>query len=98
MTFVPVTNVNVKTNANVKPNPNPNPYTNPNQKPNKNPHSHSVSGDIIAGVILPTVNTLIRRRGHNNAWKLSTSSFPVRIEMLRLMNKMSAKILNFWIG
>ena len=34
--------------------------------------------------ILPTVNTLIRRRGHYNAWKLSTSSFPVRIEMLQL--------------
>ena len=49
-------------------------------------------------IILPTVNTLIRRRGHYNAWKLLTSSFPVRIEMLRLMNKMSAKILNFWIG
>ena len=48
--------------------------------------------------ILPTVNTLIRRRGHNNAWILSTSSFLVRIEMLRLMNKMSAKILNVWIG
>ena len=48
--------------------------------------------------ILPTVNTLIWSRGHYNAWKLSTKSFPVRIEMLRLMNKMSAKILNFWIG
>ena len=48
--------------------------------------------------ILPTFNTLIRRRGHYNAWKLSTCSFSVRIEMLRLMNKMSAKILNFWIG
>ena len=46
---------------------------------------------------LPTVNMLIRHRGHYNAWKLLTSSFPVRIEMLRLMNKMSAKILNFWI-
>ena len=43
--------------------------------------------------ILPTVNTLIWRRGHYNAWKLSTSSFLVRIEMLRLMTKMSAKIL-----
>ena len=49
-------------------------------------------------VILPTVNKLIRRRGHYTAWKLLTSSFPVRIEMLRLMNKMSAKILKFWIG
>ena len=48
--------------------------------------------------ILPTVNTLIRRRGRYNAWKLSTWSFQVRIEMLRLINKMSAKILNFWIG
>ena len=46
----------------------------------------------------PTVNTLNRRRGHYNAWKLLTCSFPVRIEMLRLMNKMSARILNFWIG
>ena len=35
---------------------------------------------------------------HYNAWKLSTCSFPVRIEILRLMNKMSAKILNFVIG
>ena len=40
--------------------------------------------------ILPIVNTLIWRRGHYNASKLLTSSFPVRIEMLRLMNKMSA--------
>ena len=48
-------------------------------------------------IILPTVYTLIRHRGHYNAWKLSTWSFPVCIEMLRLMNKMSAKILNFWI-
>ena len=46
----------------------------------------------------PTFNTLILRSGHYNAWKCSTCSFPVRIEMLRLMNKMSAKILNFWIG
>ena len=38
-------------------------------------------------LILPTVNTLIRRRGHYNTWKLSTSLFLVRIEMLRLMNK-----------
>ena len=46
----------------------------------------------------PTVNTLNRRRGHYNARKLSTCSFPVRIEMLRLMNKMSARFLNFLIG
>ena len=46
-------------------------------------------------IILPTINILIRRRGHYNAWKLSTSSFPVCIEMLWLINKMSAKILNF---
>ena len=49
-------------------------------------------------LILPTFNTLIQRSGHYNPWKLSTCSFPVRIEMLRLMNKMSAKILNFVIG
>ena len=49
--------------------------------------------------ILPIVNTVIRRRGHYNAWKFLTSSFPVCIEMLvQLMNKMSAKILTFWIG
>ena len=35
-------------------------------------------------VILPTVNMLIRRRGHYNAWKLSTSLFPDCIDMLRL--------------
>ena len=54
--------------------------------------------DSVCVAILPTVNTLIQRRGHYNAWKLLTSLFPVSIEMLRLMNKMSAKILNFWIG
>ena len=48
--------------------------------------------------ILPTFNTLIRHRGHYNAWKLLTCSFLVHIEMLRLMNKMSAKILYFSIG
>ena len=48
--------------------------------------------------IFPTVNMLIPCRGHYNAWKLSTSLFPVRIEMLRLMNKMSAKILKILIG
>ena len=53
---------------------------------------------FIGYIILPIVNTVIRRRGHFNAWKLLTSLFPVRIEMLQLMNKMSAKILNFWIG
>ena len=53
---------------------------------------------MITVSILCTVNTLIRRRGHYNTWKLSISSFPVRIEMLRLMNKISAKILKFWIG
>ena len=50
------------------------------------------------GLILPTFDTLIRRSGHYNAWKVSTWSLLVRIEMLRLMNKMSAKILNFVIG
>ena len=50
------------------------------------------------GSILPTFDTLIRRSGHYNAWKVSTWSLPVRIEMLQLMNKISAKILNFVIG
>ena len=46
---------------------------------------------------LPTciVNTLIQRRGLYNAWKWLTSSFPVRIEMLRLMNKRVLKLLIF---
>ena len=47
-------------------------------------------------LFLPTFDTLIRRSGHYNAWKVSTWSLSVRIEML--MNKMSAKILNFVIG
>ena len=45
--------------------------------------------------ILATLNTLIRRRGQYYAWKCSAMSFPVRIEMPWLMNKMSAKILDF---
>ena len=56
------------------------------------------SGFDQSHAIDPTVNTLNRRRGHYNAWKLSTCSFPVRIEMLLLMNKMSARILHFLIG
>ena len=48
--------------------------------------------------ILPTFDMLIQHRGHYNAWKVSTWSFPVRIEMLQLMNKISAKILNFVIS
>ena len=39
------------------------------------------------GVILPTFDTLIRCSGHYNAWKVSTWSLPVRIEMLQLMNR-----------
>ena len=51
-------------------------------------------------IILPTFDMLIWRSGHYNAWKVSTwvHVAPVRIEMLQLMNKMSAKILNFVIG
>ena len=51
----------------------------------------------IYKLCLPFI-TLIRRSGHYNAWKVSTWSLPVRIEMLRLMNRMSAKILNFVMG
>ena len=47
--------------------------------------------------ILPTFDTQIWRSGRYNAWKVSTWSLPVRIEMLQLMNKMSAKILNLVI-
>ena len=46
--------------------------------------------------ILPTFDTLIRRSGHYNAWKVSPWSLPVRIEMLRLMNKWVLKFLILW--
>ena len=58
----------------------------------------AVKVTIPVDIILPIVHTVIRRRGHYNAPKLLTKMFPIRVEMLQLMNKMSAKMLNFWIG
>ena len=58
-----------------------------------NYHSYQMSAEFS-----PTFDTLIRRSWHYNAWKVSTWSLLVRIEMLQLMNKMSANILNFVIG
>ena len=43
--------------------------------------------------ILPTFDTLIRRSGHYNAWKVSTCSFP---KCYGLWTKRVLKFLNLW--
>ena len=49
--------------------------------------------------ILPTFNTLIRRSGHYNAWKLLTCSFPVRIDNATAYEQIVVtQIINFVIG